>query len=112
MTDKEQILAEVRRLKIELIDNGENTMFEQGRISAFEDMEVFIDSLQEEPVDAGLEEEIIRYIGFPEEVDEDISTTMVRNAARHFAKWSKKQAEIEIQARSIALAHGCPEEEL
>ena len=45
MTDKEQILAEVRRLKTELIEEGENTMFEQGRISAFEDIEIFINSI-------------------------------------------------------------------
>lgn len=38
-----------------------------------------------------LEEEINRYIGFPQEVDEDVSTTMIRNAARHFANWQKEQ---------------------
>ena len=36
-----------------------------------------------------LEEEIIRYIGYPQEIDEDVSTTMVRKAARHFASWQK-----------------------
>lgn len=49
MTIKEIIKAELKRLKNELIEEGENTMFEQGRISAFEDIDVFIDSLPEEP---------------------------------------------------------------
>ena len=46
-----------------------------------------------EPVSEDLEEEIIRYIGFPQEVDEDVSTTMIRKAAHHFANWQKEQFE-------------------
>ena len=46
---------------------------------------LFIESLQKED----LEQEIIRYIGYPQEVDEDVSTTMIRKAARHFANWDK-----------------------
>lgn len=45
----------------------------------------------EEPVSEELEEEIIRYIGYPQEVDEDVSTTMIRKAARHFANWQKEK---------------------
>jgi len=45
----------------------------------------------EETVSDGLEKEIIRYIGYSQEVDEDISTTMIRKAARHFAEWQKQQ---------------------
>ena len=37
MIDEKIILAELRRLRTELVE-GENTMFEQGRISAFEDI--------------------------------------------------------------------------
>ena len=40
-----------------------------------------------------LEEEIIRYVGYPQEIDEDVSTTMVRKAARHFASWAKNHQE-------------------
>lgn len=46
---------------------------------------------QEGPVSKELEEEIIRYIGYPQEIDEDVSTTMIRKAARHFAQWQKQQ---------------------
>lgn len=51
MNKVQQIKDEVERLKNELITNCENTMFEQGRISAFEDMVLFINSLQEKPFD-------------------------------------------------------------
>jgi len=47
--------------------------------------------ISEEPVSEDLEEEIIRYIGYPQEVDEDVSTTMIRKAARHFSNWQKQQ---------------------
>jgi hypothetical protein len=54
MTIKEIIKAELKRLKNELIEEGENTMFEQGRISAFVDAKVFIDSLEVKEVDLDL----------------------------------------------------------
>lgn len=40
--DKSAIIAEIERLITELVEEGEDTMFEQGRISAFEDVKVFI----------------------------------------------------------------------
>ena len=49
-TNKQKIRTELERLKNELIANNENTMFEQGRISAFEDALLFVDSTPEEPV--------------------------------------------------------------
>lgn len=39
---KEALLEEVDRLLSELIKEGEDTMFEQGRISALEDIKLFI----------------------------------------------------------------------
>jgi hypothetical protein len=36
------LVAELNRLIAELVEEGEDTMFEQGRISAFEDVKVFI----------------------------------------------------------------------
>lgn len=39
---KEALLEELDRLLCELIEEGENTLFEQGRISAFEDIKLFI----------------------------------------------------------------------
>lgn len=90
MTDREIIKTELRRLKTELIEEGENTMFEQGRISAFEDMEVFIDSLQVEPVSEELDDEVDKWLnnGLPnkEELIEHIKET-----ARHFANWQKEK---------------------
>lgn len=40
--DKAKVVAELERLITELVEEGEDTMFEQGRISAFEDVKVFI----------------------------------------------------------------------
>ena len=40
--DKSTLVAELNRLIAELVEEGEDTMFEQGRISAFEDVKVFI----------------------------------------------------------------------
>ena len=48
-------------------------------------------NLQKCPTGEDLEEEIVRYVGYPQEVDEDVSTTMIRKAARHFASWQEKQ---------------------
>ena len=43
------IRSEVECLKNELVKNCEGTMFEQGRISALEDILLFIDSMRKEP---------------------------------------------------------------
>ena len=54
---KSALVAEIERLITELVEEGEDTMFEQGRISAFEDVKVFINhTLEVKEVD--LEEEI------------------------------------------------------
>lgn len=44
--DKAAIVAEFNRLIAELIEEGEGTMFEQGRMSAFEDAKLFLDTLE------------------------------------------------------------------
>lgn len=54
-----------------------------------------MNKVEKEPVSADLEQEIERYIGFPQEVDEDLSTTMIRKAARHFAEWGRMQYQKE-----------------
>ena len=59
MSKAEKIKAEIERLKNELIqeaEKGYKSEFDEGRISAFEDMITFIDSLEEEPVSNDLEE--------------------------------------------------------
>lgn len=45
----------------------------------------------EEPVSEDLKAEIVRYIGYSQEVNKDVSTTKIRKAAHHFAEWQKKQ---------------------
>lgn len=45
------LVAEINRLIAELAEKGENTMFEQGRISAFEDAKLFLDNLEVKEVD-------------------------------------------------------------
>ena len=53
------VKAEIERLKNELIQEAEKgckSEFDEGRISAFENMITFIDSLEEEPVSNDLEE--------------------------------------------------------
>ena len=64
--NKSALVAELNRLIAELMKEGEDTMFEQGRISAFEDVKVFINHTLEvkevqEPTaaDRGTAEEII-----------------------------------------------------
>ena len=44
--DKDALVAELNRLIAELVEEGEDTMFEQGRISAFEDAKLFLDTLE------------------------------------------------------------------
>ena len=77
-------MAEFNRLIAELVEEGEDTMFEQGRISAFEDAKLFLDTLEVKEVD--LEKEIRCYrmnnpiIGHREEPLYDYMT----NVAKHF----------------------------
>lgn len=65
--DKSALVAELNRLIAELVEEGEDTMFEQGRISAFEDIKVFINHIlevkevEEEPVSNDLEEAATKY---------------------------------------------------
>ena len=94
------IKAEVERLRNELIqerEKGFGSDTDDACILELQNVLTYIDSLQEEPVSEDLEQEIINYIGFPQEVDEDISTTMIRKAARHFANWQKKQDQETIE---------------
>ena len=44
--DKSALAAEIDRLIAELVKEGEGTMFEQGRISAFENVKLFLDTLE------------------------------------------------------------------
>lgn len=54
LIDKNALVAEINRLIAELVEKGEGTMFEQGRISAFEDAKLFLDTFEVEEVDLEL----------------------------------------------------------
>ena len=54
---KSALVAEFNRLIAELVEKGEDTMFEQGRISAFEDAKLFLDTLEVREVDLDKEYE-------------------------------------------------------
>jgi hypothetical protein len=56
LIDKVALVAEINRLIAELVEEGKDTMFEQGRISAFEDAKLFLDTLEVKEVD--LEKEL------------------------------------------------------
>ena len=64
---KSALVTELNRLIAELVEEGKDTMFEQGRISAFEDVKVFINhtleviDVNEEPVSNDLEEAAKNY---------------------------------------------------
>lgn len=77
--DKAALVAEFNRLIAELIKEGEDTMFEQGRISAFEDAKLFLDTLEAKEVD--FEKEMSEY--FVEHSDEFFSDKY-KLFARHF----------------------------
>ena len=91
--DKSALLAELNRLIAELVEEGEDTMFEQGRISAFEDVKVFINhtlevkEVEEESVSKDLEEAAKNY-------EEDAIFYAARRISDFFkagAKWQKEQ---------------------
>lgn len=111
MTNREQILAEIKRLKTELIENGENTMFEQGRISAFEDMELFIDSMQEETTskfDSCIQPgDDVRY---NEELGCRVNLTQLQRVAKKDPKYCMYSKDIYTDEERKSLCDGCEED--
>ena len=72
------------------------------------DLFTFMDSLPNEPVSEGLEEAAHKYAD-----GENPTCPCEECLLKSFkagAKWGKNQAMVEIQAQSMALVHGCPEE--
>lgn len=63
--NKSALVAELNRLIAELAEEGEDTMFEQGRISAFEDVKVFINhTLEVKEMDLKKEFDYNDYMNF------------------------------------------------
>ena len=80
--NKDTLVAELNRLIAELTEEGEDTMFEQGRISAFEDVKVFINhTLEIKEVD--LEKEIEKELN-EEWYGEWINLEKFKRTAKHF----------------------------
>lgn len=118
MTDKEKIKAEVIRLIDELIQAPYKSEFDDGRISAFKHMELFIDSLPEESVSKDLEEETIKkyiqehlvshdtlYKGTIDELEvyEQYDLLLI---AKWAAKWQKEQMMAKSIERRVFLEWG------
>ena len=72
LIDKDAAVAEINRLIAELVEKGEGTMFEQGRISAFEDAKLFLDTLEVKEVNLKKLGEIARHIIAVKENIEDM----------------------------------------
>ena len=109
MTDKEKIRKEVQRLMGELIQEkkkGFGSDSDDACILELQNVLTYIDSLQEEPVSEDLEEAAVE--AFKQIVDSDKNNFL--EIFKAGAEWEKNQAMAEIQAQSMALAHGCPKE--
>ena len=95
LIDKDALVAEINRLIAELVEKGEGTMFEQGRISAFEDAKLFLDSLEVKKVD--LEKEIDstyrNYVAFGRQE--------IAAVAKHFFELGLKVSQPAISAYGI-----------
>ena len=110
MTDKEKlnaIRAEIHRLvDVRGYDRGMAI-----------DLFAFMDSLPDGPVSEDLKE-AARKAGqkyFPDEENiwarPNYEAKKAECAFKEGANWGRNQAKVEIQAQSMALAHGCPKEE-
>ena len=84
LIDKDATVAEINRLIAELVEKGEGTMFEQGRISAFEDAKLFLDTLEMKEVDLDyIKDELDRVVKIYKP-DGDFGWGTLYNVATHF----------------------------
>ena len=94
MSKIEKIKVEIERLKNELIqeaEKGYKSEFDEGRISAFEDMIVYINSLEEEPISNDLEEAAHSYVDTTIEWFDSEGNPCCYPAFIAGAQWQKKQ---------------------
>lgn len=80
--DKDALVAEFNRLIAELIEEGEGTMFEQGRISAFEDAKLFLGTLEVKEVD--LEKEYKDFVEKDPVYNQLVNGIVGKAIAKHF----------------------------
>ena len=107
--DKDALVAEINRLIAELVEKGEGTMFEQGRISTFEDAKLFLDTLEVKEVDL---EKKLDSMKSPEEslgIDSDTYNKIVDECVYGEQKPTEWSEEDEKQARQIEriVHNGC-----
>lgn len=90
MTIKEQICAEIERLREEAVmaSFGNDTEWLRSRVATCVDILAFCDTLPEQSVE-GLEKEIARYLRKECSADNEPSISEI---ARHFAEWGAKHA--------------------
>ena len=81
---------------------------------AIKDVLSILDTMQEEPLCDDLEEAAEAWCHNDDNTGscDYIGVTVCEYAFKAGAKWGKNQAMAEIQAQSIALAHGCPKESI
>ena len=119
MTDKELIKKEIERKQKDIAGAYESEDTEHGYKQCCKEILNFIDSLPEEPVSEGIENELERFAyslphsatGFwPKDIDaksveartkygvhHDWSYEQVMNIARHFTEWQKHQMKGTLQ---------------
>lgn len=120
----ELIRKEIER-RISVIDNRENKIpADKVALIQLQAVLSFIDSMQEEPVSEELEEASLLYYPKMSRISETHGIIPADNQSHYLgdankdnrkafkagAEWGKNQAKVEIQAQSMALAHGCPKE--
>ena len=126
MTDKVQkIREEVEKLKSQLLRGACSSQIAMETIckeEAYNEVLAILDTMQEEPVSEDLEEASKKwlipqldksYANYGEAKMMELTHFdgyAMLDAIEFGAKWGRNQAMAEIQAQSMALAHGCPKE--
>ena len=103
----DQIKAEIERLKVDYLNRSYTFI-----PTAMQQLLDFIDTLQEQPVCEGLEEEIVKYLSTEWELDEDLNKDEpiyiydctwedLKILARHFAQWGAEHAKEELMKKAV-----------
>ena len=107
MTDKVQKIKEwISKEQDGLMDAQGNFEYpeHEGAYHILCNLDTYIDSLQEESPCEDLENAATKY------AQDKYMPVQTSQAFKAGAEWGKNQAEIQIKAQSMALAHGCPKE--
>jgi len=102
--DKDALVAELNRLIAELIEEGEGTMFEQGRISAFEDVKLFLNTIEEKEMD--LEKEYKDFVEEDPVYNKLVNGIVGKAIAKHFFELGLK-ASNPLTWNDMMIIHKC-----